>query len=158
MSKKKPKQPSNTIAQNKKARHDYFLEQKFEAGLALQGWEVKSLRMGKGQITETYVHVRDGEAWLIGANISPLDTVSTHFVTDPTRTRKLLLNKKELAKLHAAVSQEGRTCVCTSLYWKKHLVKAEIWIAKGKQQHDKRDTEKQRDWNQQKQRIMRQHN
>ena len=158
MAKKKPKQPSNTIAQNKRARHDYFLEQKFEAGLALQGWEVKSLRVGKGQITETYVHIRDGEAWLIGANITPLDTASTHFVTDPTRTRKLLLHKKELAKLHAAVGQEGRTCVCTSLYWKKHLVKAEICIAKGKQQHDKRETEKNRDWNQQKQRIMRQHN
>ena len=158
MGKKKPKQSSNTIAQNKKARHDYHLEQKFEAGIALQGWEVKSLRMGEGQITDCYVLMKDGEAWLFGMHINPLKTVSTHYVTDPTRTRKLLLNKKELAKLLAATQQDGRTCVCTSLYWKGHLVKAEICIAKGKQQHDKRQTEKERDWNKQKQRILRHNN
>ncbi len=158
MSKKKSKTPSNNIAQNKKARHDYHLEEKFEAGVALHGWEVKSLRMGKVQITDTYVLMKDGEAWLLGANITPLNTASTHFVTDPTRTRKLLLNKRELAKLLTATQQDGHTCVCTALYWKNHLVKAAISIAKGKQQHDKRDTEKERDWNRQKQRIMSQHN
>ena len=158
MSKKKPKQPSSTIALNKKARHDYILEEKFEAGLALQGWEVKSLRMGKVQITDSYVLMKDGEAWLLGSHITPLNTASTHFVTDPTRTRKLLLNKRELAKLLAATQQDGRTCVCTALYWKKHLIKAEICIAKGKQLHDKRQTEKERDWNKQKQRVLRQSN
>ena len=155
MSKKKPKQPSNTIALNKKAKHDFHLETKFEAGIALQGWEVKSLRMGKVQIVDTYVHVRDGEAWLLNANITPLNTASTHFVTEPTRGRKLLLHKKELAKLHEATQQDGRTCVCTAMYWKKHLVKVEICIAKGKQMHDKRDAEKNRDWNREKQRIVR---
>lgn len=158
MTKKKPKPGSNTIALNKKARHDYFLEDKYEAGIALLGWEVKSLRMGKCQIVDTYVLVRDGEAWLLNASITPLDTVSTHFVTNPTRDRKLLLNKKEIARLMAAVNQEGKTAVCTALYWKNHLVKAEICTAKGKQQHDKRQTEKERDWNKQKQRVLRQNN
>lgn len=158
MAKKKPKPNSNTIALNKKARHDYFLEDKYEAGVALQGWEVKSLRMGKCQIVDTYVLVRDGEAWLLNASITPLDTVSTHFVTNPTRDRKLLLNKKEIARLMAAVNQEGKTAICTALYWKNHLVKAEICTATGKQHHDKRQTEKERDWNKQKQRVLRQHN
>lgn len=155
MGKKKPKQSSNTIAQNKKARHDYHLEHKFEAGVQLQGWEVKSLRMGEIQITDTYVLMKDGEAFLLGAHINPLKTVSTHYVSDPTRTRKLLLNKRELARLLEATQQDGRTCVCTALYWKGHLVKAEICIAKGKQQHDKRQAEKNKDWDKQKQRIMR---
>lgn len=155
MAKNKSKPTSSTIALNKKARHDYHLDDKLEAGLVLQGWEVKSMRMGKAQITDCYVLVKDGEAWLLGAHITPLDTVSTHFVSDPTRTRKLLLNQRELAKLRAATQQDGRTCVCTALYWKKHLVKAEICIATGKQQHDKRQTEKERDWNKQKQRVMR---
>jgi SsrA-binding protein len=155
MAKKKPKQFDNTIAQNKRARHDYLLEEKFEAGVALQGWEVKSLRMGKVQITDGYVLMKDGEAWLLGTHITPLDTVSTHHVADPTRTRKLLLNKRELAKLQEATQQDGRTCVCTALYWKKHLVKAQICTAKGKQLHDKRDTEKNRDWDREKQRVMR---
>ncbi|MEE8058920.1 MAG: SsrA-binding protein SmpB [Pseudomonadales bacterium] len=158
MAKKKSKTSSNNIAQNKKARHDYHLEEKFEAGLALQGWEVKSLRMGKVQITDTYVLMKDGEAWLLGSHITPLNTASTHVVADPTRTRKLLLNKRELGKLLAATQQDGRTCVCTALYWKKHLVKAAICIAQGKQQHDKRQTEKERDWNKQKQRVLRQNN
>lgn len=158
MAKKKPKPNSNTIALNKKARHDYFLEDRFEAGVALQGWEVKSLRLGKCQIVDTYVLVRDGEAWLLNASITPLDTASTHFIATPTRDRKLLLNKKEIARLMAAVNQQGKTAVCTALYWKKHLVKAEICIAKGKQQHDKRQTEKERDWNKQKQRLLRENN
>ncbi len=157
MAKKKP--PSgNTIAVNRKARFDYHLEESFEAGLALTGWEVKSLRAGKAQITESYVLLKDGEAWLLGALITPLDTVSTHFVPDPTRTRKLLLKHRELDKLIGSVQQKGYTCVCTKLYWKGHLVKAEIALAKGKQMHDKRDTEKDRDWDRQKQRVLRESN
>lgn len=151
---KKPQQ-NNTIAQNKKARFDYHLEEKFEAGIALQGWEVKSLRAGKAQITDSYVLLKDGEAWLIGALITPLQTASTHYVVDPTRTRKLLLNAKQLSMLIGKTQQKGYTCVCLSLYWKGHLAKAEIALAKGKQLHDKRETEKERDWNREKQRIVR---
>lgn len=148
-------QQNNTIAQNKKARFDFELEEKFEAGLMLQGWEVKSLRAGKGQITDSYVLFKNGEAWLIGAQIMPLQTVSTHYVTDPTRTRKLLLKQRELERLIGATQQKGYTCVALSLYWKGHLVKAEIALAKGKQLHDKRQTEKERDWNREKQRVVR---
>ena len=155
MAKKKGKKPDNVIAQNKRARFDYQLNETFEAGLALTGWEVKSLRMGKADLGDSYVLMKDGEAWLLGAHITPLDTASTHFVTDPTRTRKLLLHKKELAKIHAAVSQKGQACVCTQLYWKGHLVKARIALGTGKKAHDKRDTQKDRDWNRQKQRIIR---
>jgi SsrA-binding protein len=158
MAKKKPKQPSNTIALNKKAKHDYHLETKFEAGVALLGWEVKSLRAGKIQITDTYVLIKGGEAFLLGAHISPLGSASTHFVTDPTRTRKLLLNRKELGKILTATQAQGKTCICTALYWKNHLVKVEICLASGKQQHDKRQTEKERDWDRQKQRTLRQSN
>lgn len=148
-------QQNNTIAQNKKARFDYHLEEKFEAGLALQGWEVKSLRAGKAQITDAYVLLKNSEAWLIGALITPLQTVSTHFVVDPTRTRKLLLNRRQLNALIGGTQQKGYTCVCLALYWKGHLAKAEIALAKGKQLHDKRETEKERDWNREKQRIVR---
>ncbi len=155
MSKKKPKVADNTIALNKRARFDFHIDETFEAGLALTGWEVKSLRAGKVQITDTYVLVKDGEAFLVGANITPLDTVSTHFVADPTRTRKLLLHKKELAKLVAATQQKGMTCVCTALYWKGHLVKAKIGLARGKQSHDKRQDQRDRDWDRQKQRVLR---
>ncbi|MEE4191545.1 MAG: SsrA-binding protein SmpB [Halieaceae bacterium] len=155
MSKKKPKVADNTIALNKRARFDYHIDETFEAGLALAGWEVKSLRAGKVQITDTYVLVRNGEAFLVGASITPLDTVSTHFVADPTRTRKLLLHKKELAKLVAATQQKGMTCVCTALYWKGHLVKAKIGLARGKQSHDKRQDQRDRDWDRQKQRVLR---
>lgn len=158
MSKNKSKNTSGTIAQNKKARHDYTLTDKFEAGIELRGWEVKSLRQGKIQITDTYVILKDGEAFLLGCNITPLLSASTHYVTDPTRTRKLLLHAKELSKLQEAVQQKGYTCVCTALYWKKHLIKAEICLAKGKQDHDKRETEKNRDWERQKMRIVRDHN
>lgn len=155
MAKKKHKTPSNVIAQNKRASFDYQLLETFEAGLALSGWEVKSLRMGKVQLTDSYVLMKDGEAWLLGAQITPLDTASTHFITDPTRTRKLLLHKRELAKILAATAAKGQTCVCTQLYWKGHLVKARIALAVGKKDHDKRDTQKERDWNRQKQRIIR---
>lgn len=143
-----------TIAVNKKARHDYFIEQTFECGLVLEGWEVKSLRAGRAQLTETYVHLKNGEAWLIGAHISPLNTASTHVKTDPTRTRKLLLNRFELDRMVGAVERKGYTLVALKLYWKAGRVKLEIGLAKGKKQHDKRATEKDRDWQRQKARIM----
>lgn len=157
MAKKKSaaKGSSSTIALNKKARHDYFIEEKFEAGLALQGWEVKSLREGRVQLTESYVLVRDGEAWLFGAHITPLTTASTHINPDPTRTRKLLLHRRELDKLIGAVERKGYTLVPMALYWKRGRVKLEIALAKGKQSHDKRATEKSRDWQREKQRILR---
>ncbi|CAE7822181.1 MAG: SsrA-binding protein SmpB [Gammaproteobacteria bacterium] len=154
----KSKTPDNTIVQNKKARHDYFIEESFEAGIALQGWEVKSLRLKKVQLVDSYVLIKDGEAFLLGCNITPLDTASTHVVADPGRTKKLLLHKKELAKLFSATQQKGHTCLCTRLYWKDHLVKAQIALAKGKQSHDKRATIKDREWNIDKQRIVRQTN
>ena len=155
MSKNKKGATSNTIALNKRARHDYHLEERFEAGIALTGWEVKSLREGKVQITDTYVMMINGEAYLVGAHITPLNTASTHVVADPTRSRKLLLHKKELGKVLAATQQKGLTCVCTALYWKGHLVKAEIALARGKQAHDKRAATRAKDWDRQKQRIMR---
>ncbi|HAB56334.1 MAG TPA: SsrA-binding protein [Cellvibrionales bacterium] len=155
---KKPKTTSNIIAQNKRARHDYSLSDKYEAGLVLTGWEVKSLRAGKGQLVDSYVFLKDGEAWLLGAHIEPLQTASTHVIAEPTRYRKLLLNERELGKLFAATQQEGYTCVALSLYWKKHLIKCEIALGKGKKDHDKRHSEKDRDWDRQKQRIARQHN
>ena len=156
MSKKKGKTPSNVIVQNKRAKFDYHLLEDFEAGVALQGWEVKSLRAGKAQLTDSYVLMKGGEAFLLGAQIVPLETASSHVDADPIRTRKLLLNKRELAKILAAISQKGQTCVCTKLYWKGHLVKARIALAEGKKTHDKRDTQKEREWNRQKQRVMRQ--
>ncbi|MCB1706576.1 MAG: SsrA-binding protein SmpB [Halioglobus sp.] len=155
MAKKKAQKPSNVIARNRRATFDYHLTDTFEAGVALTGWEVKSLRMGKADLADSYVLMKDGEAFLLGTHILPLNTASTHFVTDPTRTRKLLLHRKELARILEATSQKGMTCVCTELYWKQHLVKARIALAVGKKAHDKRDTEKDRDWNRQKQRIIR---
>ena len=155
MSKKKPKPASNLIVENRKARHDYFLENNLEAGIVLAGWEVKSLRAGKVQLVDSYVYFKNGEAWLWGAIITPLPTVSTHFVAEPQRDRKLLLNKRELAKLMIGVEQKGYTCVCTRLYWKDHLIKAEIALAKGKAEHDKRHAEQDRDWDREKQRIFR---
>lgn len=152
--KKKKQNLSNTIALNKRAKFDYFIEDRIEAGVMLTGWEVKSLRAGKGQLTDSYVFFKNGEAFLLGAQIQPLPTVSTHFVTDPIRTRKLLLNRREITRLIEAVEQKSYTVVATALYWKKHMVKCEIALAKGKKQHDKRDTEKDRDWDRQKQRIM----
>ena len=153
---KKPKKKagSNTIVQNKRARHDYQISEKFEAGLALNGWEVKSLRESKVQLTDSYVLLKDDEAWLIGAVIQPLPTASTHFVTEPNRTRKLLLKRRELDKLTSAVQQKGFTCICIALYWKQHLVKCSIALAKGKAEYDKRQNEKDRDWQRQKQRIL----
>jgi len=147
--------PSSVIALNKRARHEYFIEENFEAGMVLQGWEVKSMRAGKAQITEGYVLIKDGEAWLIGAHISPLRTTSTHVIADPTRTRKLLLNRRELDKLVGAVERKGHTVVPLKLYWKNGKAKLEVGLAKGKQSHDKRATEKDRDWQRDKARLMR---
>jgi len=151
---KKPQKLDNTIAQNKRARFDFHINEKIEAGLCLQGWEVKSLRAGKGQITDSYVFLKDGEAWLLNAHIQPIDTISTHFVVEPNRQRKLLLNRKEITKLEVATEQKGHTAVALALYWKRHMVKCQIAIASGKKMHDKRQTEKDRDWGRQKQRIM----
>ncbi|GAB1267872.1 SsrA-binding protein SmpB [Aurantivibrio infirmus] len=151
---KKPKVSSNTIALNKRARFDYHIEDTVEAGVVLQGWEVKSIREGKVQLTDSYVLFKDGEAWLLGAQIQPLNTASTHYVTDPIRTRKLLLKNKEIGKLRAAAEQKGYTIVATKLYWKNHLVKCAIALAKGKQDHDKRATIKERDWNREKSRTL----
>ena len=155
MSKKKKPITSNTIAQNKKARHEYFIEDSFEAGVALQGWEVKSLREGKANLTESYVLLKKGEAFLLGCHVTPLKTASTHIHPDPTRTRKLLLHKQELGKLFSATTKKGYTCVALKLYWKNGLAKCEIALAKGKQQHDKRATEKEKDWNREKHRLIR---
>jgi SsrA-binding protein len=157
MSRKKArtKAATSTIALNKKARHDYFIEERFEAGLALQGWEVKSLREGKAQLNESYVLLKDGEAWLFGAHITPLSSASTHVQADPARSRKLLLHRRELDKLIGAVERKGYTLVPTALYWKKGRAKAEIALARGKQKHDKRATEKDRDWKRQKERLLR---
>lgn len=144
-----------TIALNKRARHEYFIEERFEAGLALEGWEVKSLRASKAQITESYVLIKAGEAWLFGAHITPLPTASTHIHPDPTRTRKLLLNRAELSRLIGAVERKGYTLVALALYWKRGRAKLEIGLAKGKKLHDKRATEKERDWQRQKERLVR---
>ena len=157
MSKGKPGSGPSTIALNKKARHEYHIHERYEAGVALLGWEVKSLRAGKCQLVDSYILLKDGEAWLLGAHITPLSTASTHVVADPTRTRKLLLHKKEIARLIGAVNQTGYTCVPLALYWKGNKVKCEIALVKGKQLHDKRATEKERDWNRQKQRIIREY-
>lgn len=154
----KPKnttQEHKTIALNRRARHDYILEQRFEAGLVLQGWEVKSLRAGKAQLNDSYVHLKNGEAWLFNTLITPLATVSTHFTPEPTRSRKLLLTQRQLSQLFGAVNREGYTLIPLALYWKKNYVKVEIALAKGKKLYDKRETEKQRDWDRQKQRLLR---
>ena len=142
------------IADNKKARFDYAIEDTFEAGIALEGWEVKSLREGRAQITESYVHLRDGEAWLLGAQITPLGTVSTHVHPDPTRTRKLLLHRHELDRLIGAVERKGYTLVPLNLHWRNGRVKLDVGLAKGKKTHDKRAAVKDRDWKRQQARIM----
>jgi SsrA-binding protein len=151
----KSKALDTTIARNKKALHDYFIEDSFEAGMMLLGWEVKSMREKKVQLTDSYVILKDGEAWLIGCNITPLNTASTHVVCEPDRTRKLLLHRKELARLFSSVQQKGHTCVATKIYWKEHLIKCQVSLAKGKQEHDKRNVEKDREWAIEKQRTVR---
>jgi SsrA-binding protein len=144
-----------TIALNKKARHDYFIEESQEAGLVLEGWEVKSLRAGRAQIAEAYVVVRNNEIWLVGANITPLTSASTHVHADPGRSRKLLLQRREIDRLMGSVERAGYTMVPLALYWKKGRAKLEIGLAKGKKQHDKRATERDRDWERQRARILR---
>jgi SsrA-binding protein len=143
------------IAENRRARFDYFIEERLDAGLVLEGWEVKSLRAGKAQITESHVYVRNGEAFITGAHINPLTTTSTHVIADPTRTRKLLLNKSEIAHLIGAVERKGYTIVPLELYWQRGNAKLRIGLAKGKKQHDKRATEKDRDWQRDKARLLR---
>ena len=152
--KKKTKGHSNTIALNKKVRYEYTIEDKFEAGMVLEGWEVKSLRAGKIQITESYVIIKKGEAWLLGAHITPLSTASTHIHPDPSRTRKLLLHRNEVDKLIGAIDRKGFTVVPLAMYWSHGLAKLEIGLAKGKQTHDKRADERNRDWKREKQRIL----
>jgi len=152
--KKKPKTNGGTIALNKKARHDYFLEDKLEVGLVLTGWEVKALREGKCQLVDSSIVMHKGEAWLSGALITPLKQASTHIVTEPRRERKLLMHRREIDRLNQKIQAKGYTCVCTAIYWKGPNVKAEIALAKGKQSHDKRDASKDRDWAKQKERIM----
>ncbi len=155
---KKKGNPSNTIALNKRARHDYFLEQKYEAGIALQGWEVKAIRQGHVQLTEGYVTLHKGEAFLEGVTITPLLSASSHVVPEPQRSRKLLLHARELAQIFAATQQKGATCVPTAMYWKGNHVKAEIALGKGKHQQDKRASKKEADWQRDKQRLMKAHN
>jgi SsrA-binding protein len=146
-----------TIVDNKKAFFDYFIEERYEAGIVLQGWEVKSIRDGRVQLKEAYVIVRNGEVFLFGAHISPLSTASTHISPDPVRTRKLLLHGTEINKLIGKVERAGYTLVPLNLHYLKGRIKCEIGLAKGKKQHDKRETEKQRDWQREKQAIMKQH-
>jgi len=149
------KEAPRLIAENRRARYDYFIEERLEAGLVLQGWEVKSMRAGKAQVAEAYVYLKEGEAFLFGANITPLKTASTHVIPDPIRTRKLLLNKSELSRLVGSVERKGYTLVPLDLHWKDGRAKLEIGLAKGKKQHDKRATEKDRDWQRDKARVMR---
>ena len=146
---------TGTIALNKRARHEYHLEQRYEAGIALQGWELKAIRAGRANITEAYAVIRHGELFLFGAQITPLNTTSTHVTADPKRTRKLLLNKSELARLIGSVERKGYTLVPLDLHWKDGRAKLEVGLAKGKKQHDKRATEKDRDWQRDKARVMR---
>jgi len=153
-SKKSKKSPDNVIAANRKARHNYFIEATFEAGLVLEGWEVKSLRAGNAQLTESYVYIRNSEAWLIGAHFAPLKTASTHINAQPTRSRKLLLHRQELDRLIGAVERKGMALVPLDLHWHKGRAKLSIGVAKGKKQHDKRATDKDRDWQRQKARIL----
>ncbi|MET0070423.1 MAG: SsrA-binding protein SmpB [Candidatus Thiodiazotropha sp.] len=143
-----------TIVLNKKAGHDFFIEERYEAGIALQGWEVKSLREGRVQIKESYITLKEGEAFLFGAHIVPLSTASTHIHPDPTRTRKLLLHRSELNKLIGLVERKGYTLVPTAMYWKRGMAKLEIGLAKGKKLHDKRASDKDRDWKREKERLF----
>ena len=154
MASKKKKTPSNNIAQNRKARHDYSIENNFEAGLVLLGWEVKALRAGHVQMSESYVLVRNGELFWFGGNITPLISASTHIKTEPMRSRKLLMHRTEIDRLVGQVERKGYTLVPLSLYWKHGRVKLDVGIAKGKKGHDKRASEKERDWNREKSRMM----
>jgi SsrA-binding protein len=156
MAKKEAREEADrNIAVNRRARHEYFIEETFEAGLVLEGWEVKSLRAGRAQIAEAYVTFKDGEAWLFGAHLTPLSTASTHVHPDPTRTRKLLLQAKQIATLIGKRERAGYTIVPLDLHWSRGRAKLSIALAKGKKQHDKREDQKQKDWQRQKERLLR---
>jgi len=144
-----------SIVQNRKAFHDYFIEERYEAGMALDGWEVKAIRAGRAQLSDGYVMVRGAELYLIGANISPLPTVSTHFVPDPTRSRKLLLHAEEIKRLIGKVEQRGYTLVPLDLHYSRGRIKLEIGLARGKLKHDKRAAERDKQWNRERQRLLR---
>jgi SsrA-binding protein len=146
--------PGSTITQNKKARHDFAIEERLEGGLVLQGWEVKSLRAGRVQLRDSYVLLKGGEAWLFGALISPLPSASTHVEPDPARSRKVLLHRPETNRLIGAVERKGYTAVATALYWKKGRAKVELGLAKGKKAHDKRAAVKEREWGREQQRVL----
>ncbi|QSX77529.1 SsrA-binding protein SmpB [Agrilutibacter solisilvae] len=156
--KDKGKGAGGTIALNKRSRHEYHLEDRFEAGLSLEGWELKAIRAGRANITEAYAVVLKGEMFLVGAQITPLISASTHVVTNDRRSRKLLLHRREIDTLIGRVQRDSYTVVPTALYWKGNKVKAEVALAKGKQSHDKREASKERDWDREKQRVMRRHN
>ncbi len=159
MAEKKDKDThEGTIALNRRARHDFFIDERYEAGLALLGWEVKALRAGRLQLAEGYVVMRGDEAWLFGCHITPLNTASTHVVTDPTRTRKLLMRRREIDHLVGAVERKGFTLVPLSMYWKNGRAKLEIGLARGKKEHDKRASEKDRDWQREKAQTLRARN
>jgi SsrA-binding protein len=145
---------SQLITDNRKARYNYQIEDTFEAGLVLAGWEVKSLRAGKGQLAESHIYFKGGEPYLLNAHIAPLNTTSTHITAVPDRSRKLLLNKRELDKLLGAVERKGYTIIPLNLHWKNNKVKVDIALAKGKKLYDKRQTEKRREWDRQKQQVM----
>jgi SsrA-binding protein len=152
--KQKPAKTDATIAKNRKARHNYHVEDDFEAGLCLEGWEVKSLRAGNANLAESYAFIKNGEAWLTGCHITPLATASTHINPEPRRARKLLLNRHELDRLTGAIERKGYTLVPLKLYWSKGRAKLRIGLAKGKQQHDKRADSKDRDWKRQQARLL----
>ncbi|RZL64544.1 MAG: SsrA-binding protein SmpB [Variovorax sp.] len=154
MATKKKQDPSTRIADNKKAAYNYFFEERFEAGMVLEGWEVKSLREGKVQLTDGYVVIRDGELYVIGCQINPLNSASTHISPDAVRTKKLLLHKEEIRRLIGKVEQKGYTLVPLNLHWKAGKVKCEIALAKGKAEHDKRDTIKDREGKREVERAM----
>ncbi len=156
--KDKDKHAGGTIALNRRARHEYHIDQRYEAGIALLGWELKSLRAGRINFGDSYAIVRQGEIYLFGASIPPLISASTHVVAEDRRTRKLLLHKAEIDQLIGAVERKGYTMVPTAMYWKGNKVKVELGLSRGKQEHDKRASEKQRDWDREKQRVMRAHN
>ena len=156
--KEKDSKGGGTIALNKRARFEYHIDQRYEAGIALQGWELKALRAGRINFGDSYATVKNNEIFLVGASIPPLISASTHVIAEDRRARKLLLHRKEIDQLVGAVERKGYTLVPTALYWKGGHVKIEIGLARGKQEHDKRNTEKQRDWQIEKQRTMRSHN
>jgi SsrA-binding protein len=144
-----------SIAQNKKAFHDYFIEEKYETGIVLEGWEVKAIRAGRIQLKEAYVIIRNSELYLIGCHVSPLPTASTHINPDPLRTRKLLLHAEEIKRLIGKVERAGYTLVPLDMHYKAGRIKLEIGLAKGKKQYDKRETEKRKEWERDKQRLLR---